>query len=108
MKGTIKLIQTQGHQQIFMKSLFLVYTNYALQDLTDKKGCEDVAGSPRPPAQWFQAQGSITQGLLGGFYNKAKVVTKRPYCFRPHDGLNIALYHALSDQPAPKGTHRFC
>lgn len=57
---------------------------------------------------WFRAKNTIALGCVEGFNNKAKVVTKRSYGFRTHDGLKISLYHALGDLPTPKATHRFC
>ena len=57
---------------------------------------------------WFRAKGSIALSCVEGFNNKAKVVTKRSYGFRTYDGLKIALYHAVGDPQAPKGTQMSC
>ena len=83
-------------------------TNHALQDQTDEKGHEDVAGSPRPPAQLVPGKRIERPGLCGGFNNKDKVVIRRPYDERTYDGLKRALYQAVGDLPTPKATHSLC
>ena len=59
-------------------------------------------------SNWLRAQGPIVLGLVEGFKNKAKVFSKRSYGFRTHNGLKIALYHAVGDPQAPKGTQMSC
>lgn len=57
---------------------------------------------------WFRAKGAISNGIVEGFNNKARVVTKRAYGFRTYEALQVALLHALGDLPEPEHTHRFC
>lgn len=57
---------------------------------------------------WFRAKGAISAGVVEGFNNKAKVVTRRSYGFREFHTAEIALYHTLGDLPSPKLAHKFC
>ena len=57
---------------------------------------------------WFEAKGTISQGIVEGFNGKAKVSIRKSYGFRSFDTLELALYHAMGDLPMPKHTHRFC
>ena len=57
---------------------------------------------------WFRAKGSISNGAVEGFNNKAKLTTRRAYGFRTFRAIEVALYHALGNLPEPQATHRFC
>ncbi|MEK7838813.1 MAG: ISL3 family transposase [candidate division NC10 bacterium] len=57
---------------------------------------------------WFRAKGSISNGAVEGFNNKAKLTTRRAYGFRTFRAIEVALYHALGNLPEPQTTHRFC
>ena len=57
---------------------------------------------------WFRVKERIALGAVEGFYNKAKLTTKKAYGFRSYEVINIALYHTLGDLPVPEVTHRFC
>ncbi len=56
---------------------------------------------------WFKAKKVISNGIVEGFNNKAKVTARKSYGFRTFRCHEIALYHALGKLPAPPATHRF-
>jgi transposase len=56
---------------------------------------------------WFRAKGAISNAIVEGFNNKAKLTTRRAYGFRTFEGEKTALYHALGDLPTPNVAHRF-
>jgi transposase len=56
---------------------------------------------------WFRARGAISNAVVEGFNNKAKLTTRKAYGFRTFEGEETALYHALGDLPTPKFAHRF-
>lgn len=56
---------------------------------------------------WFRARGTISNGVVEGFNNKAKLTTKKAYGFRTFDALQVALLHQLGELPEPTFTHRF-
>ena len=56
---------------------------------------------------WFKAKKVISNGVVEGLNNKAKVTTRKSYGFRTYKCLEIALYHALGQLPVPETTHRF-
>ena len=61
---------------------------------------------------WFKAKGELSSGVVEGFSrpalrNKAELTMRKSYGFRTFRGIEIALYHAMGDLPAPKVTHRF-
>jgi transposase len=57
---------------------------------------------------WFRAEGTISAGIVEGFNNKLKLITRKSYGFRTQEAYEIALYHNLGALPEPKFTHRFC
>ena len=57
---------------------------------------------------WFHAGGSLSNGIVEGLNNKAKLTIRKAYGFQSRKHLQIALYHALGDLPEPKFIHRFC
>ena len=56
---------------------------------------------------WFHADGAISAGIVEGFNNKLKLVTRKSYGFRTKKSYEIALYHNLVALPERKFTHRF-
>jgi len=42
-----------------------------------------------------------------GLTNQAKVTTRKPYGFRPHRVLELALYQSLGKLPEPESTRDF-
>jgi transposase len=57
---------------------------------------------------WFKVKNRISQGVVEGFNNKAKVTVRKSYGFRTYRVMEVALYHALGDLPMPDHVHRFC
>jgi transposase len=56
---------------------------------------------------WFKAKGQISNGVVEGLNNKAKLTMRKSYGFRSPEILEIALLHALGKLPEPKLTHEF-
>ncbi len=56
---------------------------------------------------WFVAEGKLSSGVVEGFNNKLKLITRKSYCFRTQKGYETALYHSLSHLPEPNFTHIF-
>lgn len=44
---------------------------------------------------WFQANGTISAGIVEGLNNKVKLTTRKSYGFRTYNAIEIALYHNL-------------
>lgn len=57
---------------------------------------------------WFKAEGRLSSGIVEGFNNKLKLITRKSYGFRTQKAYETALYHNLGDLPEPESTHRFC
>ncbi len=57
---------------------------------------------------WFVAEGRLSSGIVEGFNNKLKLITRKSYGFRTQEAYETALYHNLGNLPEPKFTHRFC
>ena len=57
---------------------------------------------------WFVAEGRLSSGIVEGFNNKLKLITRRSYGFRTQTAYETALYHNLGALPEPEFTHRFC
>jgi hypothetical protein len=49
----------------------------------------------------------ISNGVVEGGNNKAKVAERKPYGFRTIRCYEVALYHALGRLPVPEIAHRF-
>lgn len=47
----------------------------------------------------FKVKKSFSCGVVEGLNNKAKVTTRTSYDFRTYRGAEVALYHALGNQP---------
>lgn len=56
---------------------------------------------------WFRAEGQISAGIVEGFNNKLKLITRKSYGFRTQQAYETALYHNLGALPEPKLTHEF-
>ena len=56
---------------------------------------------------WFRAAGTMSSGVVEGFNNKVKLVTRKSYGFRTQEAYETALYHNLGALPEPDFTHRF-
>ena len=57
---------------------------------------------------WFHAGGTISAGIVEGFNNKLKLITRKSYGFRTQEAYETALYHNLGALPEPEFTHEFC
>jgi transposase len=56
---------------------------------------------------WFEAEGTISAGIVEGLNNKLKVTFRRAYGYKHFKTTEIALYHSLGKLPEPEFTHRF-
>ena len=56
---------------------------------------------------WFRADGALSSGVVEGFNNKLKLITRKSYGFRTQEAYETALYHNLGALPEPVFTHRF-
>jgi len=56
---------------------------------------------------WFRADGALSSGVVEGFNNKLKLITRKSYGFRTQEAYETALYHNLGALPEPDFTHRF-
>jgi transposase len=56
---------------------------------------------------WFRADGALSSGVVEGFNNKLKLITRKSYGFRTQEAYEAALYHNLGALPEPVFTHRF-
>lgn len=56
---------------------------------------------------WFHAKGQISNGIVEGFNNKAKLTTRKAYGFQSFKCAEIALLHTLGALPEPQFTHEF-
>ena len=56
---------------------------------------------------WFRAGGRLSSGVVEGFNNKLKRITRKSYGFRTQEAYETALYHNLGALPQPDFTHRF-
>jgi len=56
---------------------------------------------------WFLADGALSSGIVEGFNNKLKLITRKSYGFRTQEAYETALYHNLGSLPEPEFTHEF-
>jgi transposase len=56
---------------------------------------------------WFRAEGKLSAGIVEGFNNKLKLITRKSYGFRTQEAYETALYHNLGALPEPNFAHRF-
>jgi transposase len=73
-----------------------------------KKAAKMLRGHRELILNWFQAQGTISSGVIEGLNNKLKLTTRKSYGFRTEEAVKLALYHNLGALPEPKLTHQFC
>ena len=57
---------------------------------------------------WFRADGALSSGVVEGFNNKLKLITRKSYGFRTQEAYETALYHNLGALPEAEFTHEFC
>ena len=48
---------------------------------------------------WFRAEGAMSSGVVEGFNNKVKLITRKSYGFRTQEAYETALYHNLAALP---------
>jgi len=56
---------------------------------------------------WFRAEGKLSAGIVEGFNNRLKLITRKSYGFRTQEAYETALYHNLGALPEPEFTHEF-
>ncbi|MHB8453381.1 MAG: transposase [Acidiferrobacterales bacterium] len=56
---------------------------------------------------WFRAQGRLSNGVVEGMNNKAKMTLRKSYGFRSPEILKMALLHALGKLPEAGLAHEF-
>lgn len=56
---------------------------------------------------WFHAEGAVSAGIVEGFNNKLKLITRKSYGFRTQQAYEISLYHNLGALPEKEFIHRF-
>lgn len=56
---------------------------------------------------WFRAEGKLSAGIVEGFNNKLKLITRKSYGFRTQEAYETALYHNLGALPELEFTHEF-
>jgi transposase len=56
---------------------------------------------------WFRTKKRLSNGIVEGFNNKAKLTMRKSYGFRLYRTTQVALYHQLGELPVPKLTHEF-
>ena len=72
-----------------------------------KKVARSMRGKRALILNWFRAEGLISAGVVEGFNNKLKLITRKSYGFRTQNACEIALYHNLGAMPEREFTHRF-
>lgn len=56
---------------------------------------------------WFKIEPRLSNGVVEGFNNKAKLVMRKAYGFRTFGAFETALYHTMGQLPEPYLTHSF-
>ena len=56
---------------------------------------------------WFKIAPRLSNGVVEGFNNKAKLVMRKAYGFRTFGAFETALYHTMGNLPEPCLNHRF-
>jgi transposase len=56
---------------------------------------------------WFKTNKRISNAIVEGFNNKAKLTMRKSYGFKQFHVIQIALYHQLGDLPEPILSHKF-
>jgi hypothetical protein len=84
------------------------YPSHAQQDRADEKVARSLREKRVLILNWFRAGGTISAGIVEGFNNKLKLITRKSYGFRTQEAYETALYHNLGALPEPEFTHEFC
>jgi len=72
-----------------------------------KKVARMLRGKRELVLNWFRAEGKLSAGIVEGFNNKLKLITRKSYGFRTQEAYETALYHNLGALPEPNATHKF-
>ena len=72
-----------------------------------KKVARMLRGRRELVLNWFRAEGKLSAGIVEGFNNKLKLITRKSYGFRTQEAYETALYHNLGALPEPNATHKF-
>jgi hypothetical protein len=56
---------------------------------------------------WFHVEGTVPAGIVEGFNNKLKLITRKSYGFRTQEAYEITLYHSFGALPEGKFPHEF-
>jgi transposase len=72
-----------------------------------KKVARMLRGKKELVLNWFRAGGALSSGIVEGFNNKLKLITRKSYGFRTQEAYETALYHNLGALPEPKFIHEF-
>ena len=73
-----------------------------------KKVAQSLRGKREPILNWFRAGGAISTGIVEGFNNKLKLITRKSYGFRTQTAYETALYHNFGALPETDFTREFC
>jgi transposase len=74
--------------------------------LTDKAVAKTIRDERELLLNWFRAEDALSSGVVEGFNNKLKLITRKSYGFRTQDAYENALYHNLGALPESEFTHR--
>lgn len=72
-----------------------------------KKVARMLRGKRELVLNWFRAEGKLSSGIVEGFNNKLKLITRKSYGFRTQEAYETALYHNLEALPVREFTHVF-
>jgi len=72
-----------------------------------KKMARTIRGHRELILNWFEAEGTISAGIVEGLNNKLKVTFRRAYGYKYFKTTETGLYHTLGKLPEPDFTHRF-
>ena len=56
---------------------------------------------------WFRTKKRISNGIVEGYNNKAKLTMRKAYGFKTYRCIEVALYHQLGKLPEPPLAHKF-
>jgi transposase len=114
----LRVIRERCRQALHILDRFHIVSkmNQALDDVRASEARRLAAAGRRPLLKhsrwclilnWFRAKGEISNGVVEGLNNKAKLTMRKSYGFRSPEILEIALLHALGKLPEPKLAHEF-
>jgi len=84
-----------------------VYAGHAQQDRADKSDRQNSSWESRVATELVRADWKLSCGIVEGFNNKLKLITRKSYGFRTQEACEIALYQNLGALPEPEFTHGF-